>query len=124
MQSRSQQQLIGKYSLAIAGSENMASRPSPTVRRRRLGSELRELRKAAGLTPEQVEELSGGDLKPYTTSRIENGQRRVTAIVLNWLLDTYGVEDLERRQAMMTLARQASERGWGYSYKSAIPPRV
>jgi len=98
----------------------MPVRPSPTVRRRRLRYELRRLRDEHGLTIEQVQDRSGGDIKAPSISRWENGERSVRPTDLRLLLDIYGV-DGERREALLTLARQAKERGWWQSYGSAIP---
>jgi transcriptional regulator with XRE-family HTH domain len=98
----------------------MPVRPSPTVRRRRLRYELRRLRDEHGLTIEQVQERSGGDIKSPSISRWESGERTVRPTDLRLLLDIYGV-DGERREALLTLARQAKERGWWQSYGSAIP---
>ena len=98
----------------------MPPRPSPTVRRRRLRYELRRLRAEHGLTIEQVQERSGGDIKAPSISRWENGERSVRPTDLRLLLDIYDV-DGEQREALLTLARQAKERGWWQSYASAIP---
>jgi transcriptional regulator with XRE-family HTH domain len=98
----------------------MPVRPSPTVRRRRLRYELRRLRDERGLTIEQVQEASGGDIKAPSISRWENGERSVRPTDLRLLLDIYQV-DSERREALLTLSRQAKERGWWQSYGSAIP---
>ena len=98
----------------------MPVRPSPTVRRRRLRYELRRLRDEHGLTIEQVQERSGGDIKAPSISRWENGERSVRPTDLRLLLDIYQV-DGERREALLTLSRQAKERGWWQSYGSAIP---
>jgi transcriptional regulator with XRE-family HTH domain len=98
----------------------MPVRPSPTVRRRRLRYELRRLRDEHGLTIEQVQERSGGDIKSPSISRWESGERTVRPTDLRLLLDIYQV-DGERREALLTLARQAKERGWWQSYGSAIP---
>ncbi len=98
----------------------MPVRPSPTVRRRRLRYELRRLRSEHGLTIEQVQEASGGDIKAPSISRWENGERSVRPTDLRLLLDIYEVHG-ERREALLTLSRQAKERGWWQSYASAIP---
>jgi transcriptional regulator with XRE-family HTH domain len=98
----------------------MPVRPSPTVRRRRLRYELRRLRDEHGLTIEQVQDRSGGDIKAPSISRWESGERSVRPTDLRLLLDIYQV-DGERREALLTLARQAKERGWWQSYGSAIP---
>jgi transcriptional regulator with XRE-family HTH domain len=98
----------------------MPVRPSPTVRRRRLRYELRRLRDEHHLTIEQVQDRSGGDIKAPSISRWESGERSVRPTDLRLLLDIYQVHG-ERREALLTLARQAKERGWWQSYGSAIP---
>jgi transcriptional regulator with XRE-family HTH domain len=92
----------------------VAIRPSPTLRRRRLRTELH------GLTIEQVQERSGGDIKAPSISRWENGERSVRPTDLRLLLDIYQV-DAGRREALLTLARQAKERGWWQAYGPAVP---
>jgi transcriptional regulator with XRE-family HTH domain len=98
----------------------MPVRPSPTVRRRRLRYELRRLREEHGLTIEQVQEQSGGDLKAPSISRWETGDRSVRPTDLRLLLDIYDVHG-DRREALLTLARQGKERGWWQAYSSAVP---
>jgi transcriptional regulator with XRE-family HTH domain len=98
----------------------MPVRPSPTVRRRRLRYELRRLRDEHQLTIEQVQDRSGGDIKAPSISRWENGERSVRPTDLRLLLDIYDVHG-DRREHLLTLARQAKERGWWQSYGPAIP---
>jgi transcriptional regulator with XRE-family HTH domain len=96
------------------------ARPSPTVRRRRLRYELRRLRTERELTIEEVQERSNGDIKAPTLSRWETGERSVRAVNLRLLLDIYDVAS-DEREALLTLARQANERGWWHQYASAVP---
>jgi transcriptional regulator with XRE-family HTH domain len=98
----------------------MSVRPSPTVRRRRLRYELRRLREERGLTIEQVSEATGGDIGPSGISRWETGDRSVRPTDLRFLLDIYDVHG-EEREALLTLARQARERGWWHTYGDAVP---
>ena len=98
----------------------MPARPSPTVRGRRLRHELRKLREEHGLTIEQVSERSDGDWNASTISRWETGERRVRPVDLRRLLDLYDVHG-EQREVLLTLARQARERGWWRSYTDAVP---
>jgi transcriptional regulator with XRE-family HTH domain len=98
----------------------MPIRPSPTVRRRRLRYELRRLREQRGLTIEQVSDASRGDLKPSTISRWETGDRSVRPTDLRLLLDIYDIGG-EQREMLLTLAREARERGWWQSYSTAVP---
>ena len=98
----------------------MPVRPSPTVRGRRLRYELRQFRERRGLTIEQVSELSEGDWNASTISRWETGDRRIRPSDLRPLLDIYDVRG-EQREVLLTLARQARERGWWRSYSDAVP---
>jgi transcriptional regulator with XRE-family HTH domain len=98
----------------------MPARPSPTVRGRRLRHELRKIREEHGLTIEQVSERSGGDWNASTISRWETGDRRIRPVDLRRLLDLYDVHG-DQREIMLTLARQARDRGWWRSYTDAVP---
>lgn len=98
----------------------MVMRPSPTVRARRLRYALRKLREERGLTIEQLVELSGGDWGASTISRWETGDRRIRPIDLRVLLDIYKI-DGEQRDAMLTLAREARQKGWWHSHSEVIP---
>ncbi len=99
----------------------MPTRPSPTVRGRRLRYELRRLREQRGLTIEQVAERSGGDWTASAISRWETGDRRIRPADLRVLLDLYDIQG-EQREVLLTLAREARQRGWWQSYSSdAIP---
>jgi len=95
-------------------------RPSPTVRRRRLRYELRRLRTERALTIEDVQERSNGDIKAPTLSRWETGERSIRPVDLRLLLDIYEIP-ADEREALLTLARQAKERGWWHQYASAVP---
>jgi len=92
----------------------------PTVRSRRVGTELRRLREAAGVTTAQAAELL--NCSPAKISRIENGI--VTARVgdLRLLLDRYGDQDTEHRAYLERLARESNKRGWWQDYDDTIPP--
>jgi transcriptional regulator with XRE-family HTH domain len=96
------------------------ARPSPTVRRRRLRYELRRLRTERGLTIEDVQERSYGDVRAPTLSRWETGERSIRPTDLRLLLDIYEIP-ADEREPLLTLARQARERGWWHQYASAVP---
>jgi len=81
---------------------------SPYVRRLRLGAELRALRAEAGLTHEQVAKRIGESRAQI--SRLENGHIVDQADVMK-ILDALGV-DGERWTQIVTIAREAGERGW------------
>lgn len=79
-----------------------------TIRRRRLGAELRRLREAMGLTGEQVAQQL--DCSHSTISRIELGRGGVRTRDVRDLLDLYGVEDEDRRAELIELARNPRRR--------------
>jgi transcriptional regulator with XRE-family HTH domain len=86
---------------------------SPYVRRLRLARELRALRIQAGLTHEQLAKKTGQSRAQI--SRLENGHVVDQADILT-ILDTLGV-DGDRWTQIMTIARQAGERGWWESLR-------
>lgn len=102
---------------ASAGSEG-AEVISPFVRRLRLASELRALRTEAGLTHDQLARRIGQSRAQI--SRLENGHIVDQADVLA-ILDTLGV-DGERWTQIVTIAREAGERGW-WEYHRAMGER-
>ncbi|MFG1875005.1 helix-turn-helix domain-containing protein [Sphaerisporangium sp. NPDC049003] len=88
------------------------------MRRRRLASELRRIRKEAGLTAEAVAERL--ELDPSWVSRVETGRRGIRAIDLRALLDVYNIHGTAREE-LLVLARQARQRGWWHSFGDVIP---
>ncbi|MEO3741925.1 helix-turn-helix transcriptional regulator [Plantactinospora sp. B5E13] len=96
-----------------------ARRQPPTVRLRRLASELRGLRTAANLTREEVAEQTG--VNPATLYRIETARVRPQRRTLLALLDKYGVTDQDRRAELVDLSRQATQLGWLQAYESELP---
>ncbi|MDF5756991.1 helix-turn-helix transcriptional regulator [Spongiactinospora sp. TRM90649] len=94
--------------------------PSPTVRLRRLGREMRRLREEAGRTIQDV----AGELEWSTSkiSRLENGlTRRPDVHVVRVLCAAYGVDDEEVAGRLVALAREARRRGWWASYQDVFP---
>jgi len=95
----------------------MAS-PSPTVRRKRLGMELRRLREQAELTCDDVGrrlECSGTRI-----SRLETGRISVRPGDVRELLEVYGVTGAEAG-SLVELAREARRKGWWHSYGRVLP---
>jgi transcriptional regulator with XRE-family HTH domain len=90
---------------------------SPTVRRRRLGQELRQLRDAAGLTIEEVAERL--EVSPAKISRIETGRVGVRPRDVSDLLDQYEVQG-SHRDNLLTLTREARQQGWWHSYSDVL----
>ena len=91
------------------------ARHSPTVRRRRLARELRQLRENAGLTADQVtRSLEWADGKVNRLERALAVRPRVSDIKA--LLDVYDLTDGASREALFTLTREARQRGWWAEY--------
>ncbi|OUC98530.1 transcriptional regulator [Streptosporangium minutum] len=86
---------------------------SPTVRRRRLASELRHLRERAQLTLEEVGRQLGWSTSKI--SRIETSRVGVTLKDIGRLLELYKV-DGSRRDELLKLTRDARKRGWWHAY--------
>lgn len=87
---------------------------SPYVRRLRLGAEVRALRAEAGLTADQLGKRIGRSRADI--SRLENGHVVDQADVIG-ILDTLGV-DGDRWTKIVTIAREAGEKGWWESNKT------
>lgn len=96
----------------------MARRSSPTVRRRRLGAELRRLREDVGMSGEEVAEHMDWSLSKL--SRIETGRISVLWEAVAALLDHYGLREGEQREALIKLAREAKQQGWWQPYSDLL----
>jgi hypothetical protein len=91
----------------------------PTVRRRRLGSELRRLREAHSFKLEDAADRLG--LAPSTLSRIETGKAPTRTAYLSTMFDMYGVVDPVHRQALTDMARDGHRKGWWAVYEDVLP---
>jgi len=91
----------------------------PTVRRRRLGAELRRLREAHSLKLEEVAEQLG--LAPSTLSRIETGKAPTKSGYLTAMLGMYGVDDPGARKVLVDMAREGHRKGWWSIYDDVLP---
>src|ERR1019366_5496156 len=93
-------------------------RPAPSVRLRRLAAQLRDLREARGLTQEDVARQTGKDRS--TLYRLETAQQRPQRATLIQLLDLYQA-GAPRRGELLTLLREASQRGWMQHRRTELP---
>ena len=91
----------------------------PTVRRRRLGTELRRLRDSAGYKLEEVAGILG--VAPSTLSRIETGKAPTKSAYLSQLLELYQVTDPGQRQILVDMAREGHRKGWWAAYDDVLP---
>ncbi|WP_216205976.1 helix-turn-helix domain-containing protein [Amycolatopsis aidingensis] len=95
----------------------MARGQGPTVRRRRLATELRRLREAADMTIDEVGEKL--ECSASKISRIETGHVGVTPRDVRDMLELYGVSG-DDREALVQLAREARKQGWWHAYKEVF----
>ncbi|MFJ4439636.1 helix-turn-helix domain-containing protein [Streptomyces sp. NPDC088923] len=93
-------------------------RAVPTLRRRRLGNELRRRRTAAGLESRAAAEAMGWAESKY--SRVENAKGRVTPQEVESLLKLFGAEDPQVVTALTNLAKDAGKRGWWRPYGDVL----
>lgn len=91
----------------------------PTVRRRRLGSELRRLREAHSFKLDEAADKLG--LAPSTLSRIETGKAPTRTVYLTAMFDMYGVVDPGQRQVLLDMAREGHRKGWWAVYDDVLP---
>ncbi|MBC9730239.1 helix-turn-helix transcriptional regulator [Streptomyces sp. TRM68367] len=90
----------------------------PTVRRRRLGGELRRLRNQAGVSIDAATDAMEWD--PSKLSRIENAKAHLPVKDVAPLLSHYGVEDPTVIAALEGLAQDANKTGWWTTYGSVV----
>jgi transcriptional regulator with XRE-family HTH domain len=85
----------------------------PTFRRRQLGIELRRLREAAGISPNEVAEILGS--KRTRVTYIEQGRNVVSKSELVVLVrDHFGAS--ERLAELECIRQEADKRGWWSTY--------
>jgi transcriptional regulator with XRE-family HTH domain len=91
----------------------------PTVRRILMGTQLRRLREAKGITREDA----GYHIRASESkiSRMELGRVSFKERDVVDLLALYGVEDPAERNALVTLAREANAPGWWHQYADVSP---
>ncbi|GGN98582.1 helix-turn-helix domain-containing protein [Microbispora bryophytorum] len=96
----------------------MPEHGSPTVRRRRLGQELRRLRERADLTGDQVAVRLGwsaAKISRIETARTSPRTSDVEALLLIYMVDS------RQRQELLALHRDATRKGWWEDYRDSLP---
>jgi transcriptional regulator with XRE-family HTH domain len=91
---------------------------SPTVRRRRLGIELRRLRETAGLMIEDV--ATHLECSSSKVSRIETGKAVPRVRDVRDMLELYDVTDTQS-DLLLTIVREAQQKGWWTDYEDVLP---
>jgi transcriptional regulator with XRE-family HTH domain len=92
---------------------------SPTVRRILLGSQLRRMREAKGITREDAGYLIRASESKI--SRMELGRVGFKERDVIDLLGMYGVEAEDERAALVVLAREANAPGWWHKHTDVLP---
>src|SRR5882724_1863818 len=90
---------------------------SPTVRRRRLASELREIRESKGKSGDAV--AAALKWSPSKISRYELARTGLKPREVERLLDYYGVSG-PRRELLLALAEDAARKGWWEEFADAL----
>lgn len=91
----------------------------PTVLRILLGTQLRRLREARGISAQDAaREIRGSESK---ISRIELGRNAVREVDIADLLTLYGITDPAEREQLLSLASQANQPGWWHRYQDVLP---
>ncbi|TWP46159.1 helix-turn-helix domain-containing protein [Lentzea tibetensis] len=98
----------------------MARGSSPTLRKRRLVSELRRLREEASLTIEEVGERL--ECSASKISRIETGRVGVSPRDVRDMLTAYSADD-ETLEELVQLAREARRKAWWDEFGDIVPGR-
>jgi transcriptional regulator with XRE-family HTH domain len=91
----------------------------PTALRILLGTQLRRLREAAGISAQEAARaIRGSESK---ISRIELGRNAVREVDIADLLTLYGVTEPSEREQLLSLASQANQPGWWHNYTDILP---
>jgi transcriptional regulator with XRE-family HTH domain len=91
----------------------------PTVLRILLGTQLRRLREARGITAQEAaREIRASESK---ISRMELGRNAVREVDVADLLTLYGITDPAEREQLLSLASQANQPGWWHRYQDVLP---
>ncbi len=90
-----------------------------TIVRMMLGTQLRRLREAAGITPEEA----GYEIRASRSkiSRMEHGRVGFKERDVRDLLALYGVTDEQMKAGLLAMARQANVHGWWSQFGDILP---
>lgn len=102
----------------VTGGSVVARSPGPTALRIVLGTQLRRLREARGLTAGaagRAIRASHAKISRMELGRVGLRERDVTD-----LLTLYGINDVQERRAFLNLVRQANVPGWWHQYSDIV----
>lgn len=100
-----------------------AAKSSPTVLRILIGTQLRSLREAAGLTCEQAGKhvrLRDASISRMETGKVPFDRKKIKENVAD-LLTLYGVTDQPSRDRIWELIEASSNPGWWHVYSDVLP---
>jgi transcriptional regulator with XRE-family HTH domain len=92
----------------------MAYRGIATMRKRLVGSRLRRLREATGMTTDEVAKQLG--VSKSVVYRQETGSTVTSVADARAYIDMYGLDDQEEADRLVHLARSCRVRGWWFAY--------
>jgi transcriptional regulator with XRE-family HTH domain len=103
----------------LPASVHSGARVGAAVLRMMLGTQLRRLREAAGVTPDQA----GYEIRASRSkiSRLEHGRVGFKERDVADLLTMYGVTDEQVRAGMLSLAEQGNAPDWWAQYEDVLP---
>jgi transcriptional regulator with XRE-family HTH domain len=102
---------------AVPSEVSVNPRRSPTIRRRRLGAELRRYRDSAGVTIDVVAVRLG--CSTSKVSRIETGHTSASPRDVKDMLDIYGVTGAAAEE-LVQIAREAKQKGWWHPFSTVL----
>src|SRR5487761_1278484 len=95
----------------------MIAPSSPTVRRRRLAAELREIRESKGKSGDTV--AAALKWSPSKISRYERARTGLRPREVERLLAYYGISG-QRRDLLLALAEDAAQKGWWEEFSDTL----
>ena len=98
------------------------AKPLATMRRKRLGLELKRVREEKELDREAVSEILQTDLSRI--SRIETGKAVLSKLELSTWMDACGITDQRLRAGLTELNAQGRKKGWWQKRGDLIPPNL
>lgn len=114
--------------MAAKGTDTVAAKTGPTIRRMQLGQELRRLREQVeredgtgrGLT--RIQAVKGTSVSESTLHRVEKGLTSLPKVQeLRELLDRYGVTDPGDVDFLLDIHKNSLNRGWWSPYRNFMP---
>ncbi|RNL82179.1 helix-turn-helix domain-containing protein [Halostreptopolyspora alba] len=102
-----------------AGLANSEAEGGSAVLRILLGTQLRRMRTAKGITPEKAARSIG--VSPAKVNGVEQGQARLKSSEATTLLTLYEVSDPQERATLLTLVDRANTPSWWQRYDDILP---